>query len=97
MERQIREGLLISEHRGGPTMNRKGEWGQNVPPKFGLLDEVVRTKKRIKVEHSEEQEKSQSKRLRRQEIGDLGDSSSSNYVQIKIYNFLIVFQSILNI
>ena len=47
-------------------MNRKGEWGQNVPPKFGLLEEVAGyNKKRVMVENSEELESGRSKRVRR--------------------------------
>ena len=39
LERQALEGLLISEHKGGPLLNRKGEWGEILPPKFGILDQ----------------------------------------------------------
>ena len=35
LERQCREGYLIGNPPDGVTlMNRKGEWGQNLPPKF---------------------------------------------------------------
>ena len=38
LERQTMEGILIGEHSEGFLLNRKGEWGQNVPPKFGILE-----------------------------------------------------------
>ena len=31
------EGTLIAENSTGTLMNRKGEWGQNLPPKFGIV------------------------------------------------------------
>ena len=35
LERQILEGVKIDKFKG-ITMNRKGEWGQNLPPKFSI-------------------------------------------------------------
>ena len=52
LNRKTLEGVLISEHTGGTLMNRRGEWGENLPPKFGVLgrDEeeegTVRNRKR---------------------------------------------------
>ena len=41
LERQILEGHLIANPKKGvKLMNRRGEWGQNLPPKFVLEDEV---------------------------------------------------------
>ena len=34
LERQIFEGHQIQNFKDGTIMNRKGEWGQNLPPKF---------------------------------------------------------------
>ena len=40
LERQILEGHLIANPKKGvKLMNRRGEWGQNLPPKFVLEDE----------------------------------------------------------
>ena len=40
LERQCFEGLCISQAKEGTTtMNRKGEWGQNLPPKFSLSED----------------------------------------------------------
>ena len=41
-DRKILEGNLISEQGEGPLMNRKEEWGQNLPPKFGLCGTLLR-------------------------------------------------------
>ena len=32
LDRLILERLMIAEHEEGALMNRKGEWGQNLPP-----------------------------------------------------------------
>ena len=45
---QTREGQLISEYCKGPLMNRRGEWGQNLPPKLSLEDEDKPNPKRKK-------------------------------------------------
>ena len=37
LDRLVTEGVLISEYREGALMNRRGEWGQHLPPKSGLL------------------------------------------------------------
>ena len=31
LERQCKEGLDISEYKEGKVMNRRGEWGENLP------------------------------------------------------------------
>ena len=36
LQRQAREGFLISVAKQGTTLNRKGEWGQNLPPKITI-------------------------------------------------------------
>ena len=38
LERQTFEGIKISTSEAIP-INRKGEWGQNLPPKFTCTDE----------------------------------------------------------
>ena len=40
LERQTLEGLLISESKVGTLLNKKGEWGENLPPKFEIVDEM---------------------------------------------------------
>ena len=37
--RQVMEGLKITNFKGDHTLNRKGEWGQNLLPVLGLEDE----------------------------------------------------------
>ena len=39
LQRQCQEAHLIQTFREGQLMNRKGEWGQNLPPKLTLADE----------------------------------------------------------
>ena len=46
LDRQIRDGVFITEDTGVELVNMKGEWGHNATPKFGMLDEV-RGQKRI--------------------------------------------------
>ena len=36
LDRKVYEGTLISEPKSTTLMNRKGELGQNLPPKFGI-------------------------------------------------------------
>ena len=38
LDRKVTEGTMIAESDPGTLINRKGEWGQNLPPKYGLLD-----------------------------------------------------------
>ena len=38
MERQIKEGQLISSYKGDEILNQKGEWGQNLPPRLVVED-----------------------------------------------------------
>merc|ERR1711954_242115 len=42
LERQTAEEYLIAKQEG-TTMNRKGEWGQNLPPKFTIEDMGAQT------------------------------------------------------
>merc|ERR1711954_427636 len=44
--RQTREGQLISDYQGGTLLNRRGEWGQNLPPKLEIVvdDRIQPTK-----------------------------------------------------
>ena len=39
LQRQTREQFLISTAKPGTTINRKGEWGQNLPPKLQVEGE----------------------------------------------------------
>ena len=47
----VLEGLLIADHTGSTLMNRRGEWGQNLPPQFTVEGEekAPKQKKRKKV------------------------------------------------
>ena len=38
LQRRTIEGLLIGEASEGTLMNRRGEWGQNLPPKLEIED-----------------------------------------------------------
>ena len=39
LQRQVLEGQLVANPKEGmQLMNRKGEWGQNLPPKFTIDD-----------------------------------------------------------
>ena len=56
---------MISEHKSGLLLNRKGEWGQNLPPKFGFLGTEEDTRVRAKrVRKDQEVEQTPSKRVR---------------------------------
>ena len=39
LPRQIMEGHLISTFEGHEILNRKGEWGENLPPKLVVEDQ----------------------------------------------------------
>ena len=39
LQRQTKEGQLIEDFKGGNLLNRRGEWGQNLPPKFEIVTE----------------------------------------------------------
>ena len=47
--RQTREGQLIADFTGGTLLNRRGEWGQNLPPKLEIVDnDKVTSSKELK-------------------------------------------------
>ena len=52
LERQCAEAIQINEYKEGMVMNRRGEFGENLPPDFGILEDgLYRTnQKRKKVE-----------------------------------------------
>ena len=52
LERQCAEAIQITEYKDGQVMNRRGEFGENLPPDFGILEDgLYRTNpKRKKVE-----------------------------------------------
>ena len=62
LDRKTLEGTLIAEYRKGELMNRKGEWGQNLPPQFGPLGEENPAEKRLRKER---------KRPRKDEVSGL--------------------------
>ena len=39
LQRQTEEAFLIDSFKGHKILNRKGELGQNLPPKLGFQDE----------------------------------------------------------
>ena len=39
LQRQTKEGQVIADYKGGTLLNKKGEWGQNLPPKFEIVTE----------------------------------------------------------
>ena len=39
LQRQVHEGHLISSFKGDEVLNRKGEWGENLPPKIIIEDQ----------------------------------------------------------
>ena len=53
MYRQVTEGQMISKFKGDKVLNQKGEWGQNLPPKFSVESEghnQVKTNTRSKTD-----------------------------------------------
>ena len=46
LDRQTEEASKIEEFRGDKILNRRGEWGQNLPPKLSLEDEDKTNPKR---------------------------------------------------
>ena len=70
LDRKILEGCLIAENREGQLMNRRGEWGQNLPPKIGIIgvedSEYGLKKKRVRevVEEATDREEIGSPRKR---------------------------------
>ena len=47
LERQCQEAALIDEYQGMKIMNRRGEWGQNLPPKLTLEDNQAQGKRKV--------------------------------------------------
>ena len=43
LQRQAKEGHLITNFKGDVLMNRKGDWGQNLPPRLIVEGEEERT------------------------------------------------------
>ena len=50
LERQCSDALQITEYKDGKVLNRRGEFGENLPPDFGILEDNVYKVKRKKVE-----------------------------------------------
>ena len=38
LQRQVEEGFSIGNYKGDTLLNRKGEWGNNLPPKLIVED-----------------------------------------------------------
>ena len=43
LQRQVAEGFAIGNFKGDTLLNRKGEWGNNLPPKL-VIEEAVEEK-----------------------------------------------------
>ena len=43
LQRQVAEGFAIGNFKGDTLLNRKGEWGNNLPPKL-IIEEAVEKK-----------------------------------------------------
>ena len=41
LQRQVEEGDQILRHEKYNLLNRRGEWGQNLPPKLGVEEQVI--------------------------------------------------------
>ena len=63
-ERQCKEGLMINEYKEGKVINRRGEWGENLSPDFGVLEDKIYRVIRKKVEISQQGPDKSSKRQR---------------------------------
>ena len=62
LERQCKEGLMIGEYDQGKIINRRGEWGENLPPDFGVLEDTIY---KVKRKNSSTQQRSdKAKRVR---------------------------------
>ena len=61
LERQIIEGIKIDKFKG-ITMNRKGEWGQNLPPKFTIGAKERPKRALLRREQTQQRGISQSKK-----------------------------------
>ena len=68
LDRKVLEGTLISESTPGSLINRKGEWGQNLPPKFGLLETESGSYGLKKRKSREEQELDKEKELTESDV-----------------------------
>ena len=67
LQTQTLEGLLVSQAKEGTLMNRKGEWGQNLPSKFEVVDDAWG-----------DQEKMPKRKKWKQSVGEsLGEKSES--------------------
>ena len=65
---------MISEHRSGQLLNRKGEWGQNLPPQFGILGNEEEERSRLRPKRV--RKKKRSRQEDRQEEGEVGKTPS---------------------
>ena len=86
IERQCEEASKIENFKGHKLLNRRGEWGQNFPPKFtleGNLDSQDGQKrksdqKQVRMKPQEEESQRQG-----QAIDDLGQGASQASAQVK--------------
>ena len=67
---------MISEHRSGQLLNRKGEWGQNLPPQFGILGNEDEEGRGLRPEREKRVRKKRSRQEDRQEEGEVGKTPS---------------------
>ena len=52
LDRLTLEGTMISKHRSDLLLNRKGEYWQNLPPKFGIIGTEGKERSRLRPERS---------------------------------------------
>ena len=90
LQRQAKEGHLIGNFKGGILMNRKGEWGQNLPPKLvvdGEEEDTGRKRDRRGNEREERKEERAGKRCKTEKEkregqdpdGDEGGKKNENF------------------
>ena len=67
--RHTREGQLIADDQEGALLNKKGEWGQNLPP---TLDIVVEDKVEIrKLDHTESERNPSQRNQKSQRVSEV--------------------------
>ena len=74
--RQTREGQLIADNEEGTLLNRRGEWGQNLPPKLEIVveDKVVRDRVAKRKEGKSDPSLRDTKRQKRVSEEDMSTS-----------------------
>ena len=71
LQRQVEEGFSIGNYRGDTLLNRKGEWGNNLPPKL-----IVEDSSQERAATSSQQVKQVSQESRKNKISTGGAESA---------------------